>query len=493
MNQRISIKKIINASVLAFCLVGVFFYLIVLTGEAFCQEKKKSNWLNQFSQQTKSLMENSRQQFKSFSQQANRAIEDSGRQLRRNVDSWQKQNASKMNNSFSQTNQVFQKSMKQTQHRWENEWQQTRERVLRQKDHAAQELQQAKENVSAAWGKYSSPAASELYQAYKQCKPDIVNKCSEVYQRWGESAGAKLSEIYRKYNKSVGDRLYSTLNNYSVQARSDILEGYRRWGGEVGDSIKRTYDRYGDSVGLTLLTVHKQYGSVVGTEIKAAYDQWGPVIGAHILHVYNTYGTYLGGKLHEIYLDYNTLVGEKIRKEYLPKIVKGIANERNQVLAIKATSAVLNLYKNRKTIVYDYLKTFAETPINTKYGKISLTDVSRYWIHKHVPFLIGTDIEKDPAKVVTYCFIFQDKKAIFDDLKIIPNQNGQAVSISTKLEEVAGADIDATIEILDLMEDIESIGEGDFDTETVDTILTKSKRVQQTLQKLNYPKNTVKS
>jgi len=409
-------------------------------------------------------------------QSASQSVQRSTESIRRDYDNWQRQNGPQVQrqiDSYSQSvRQELNRKSRETQQWWDREGR-------RQVNGAAGTAQR---NMTQTWNRYSPQVQRELRKTYNQCDATVVNRCTQAVSSWGETTGIRLSEYYRKYGKSAGDRLYANMGRYSSQVRQDIVEGYAKWGPGVGYSLKSMYDTYGTQVGQSVMQAYQHYGPIVGTEIKAAYDQWGPVVGNNIKSAYMTYGIQTGEVLQEAYLQFDATVGEEIRTEYLPRIAAYAMDEQNQKMAIQTAGAVLNIYRNRKEIVHTSLKHLAETKIETRYGRISMADASRGWIRKNCPALVGTDIEQDPAKVVTYVLVFPDKEVIFRDLKLIPNGHGEALTCTEKLSEVSGVDVDATIEVLDVMADIESVATGDVDAEM---IIENSGRIQTALDEMN--------
>lgn len=387
--------------------------------------------------------------------------------------------------------QSFQQTRENARQGWENfeRQNQIHEKINNLGNDLSREAQSTyqsvRTNVDDAYNRYSPQAANALQRTlndFKDTAPEVVENCNRVMGEWGENVGVKLSEYYRNYGKPAGDRLFDDMRYYSGEAREKIVASYAQWGPEVGNAIKDAYSRYSPQAADALQRVYSNYGPLVGTEIKAAYDKWNPQIAQGIHSAYAQYGTAIGEMVLDTYLQYNATIGEEIRNVYLPRIMQTISDERNQKLAIQTVSKVIDIYKNKDIIVHRGLKTLAEMPIKTRYGgTTSFSEESRKWIRTNCPALVGTDVEQDPAKVVTYVLLFPDKRVIFQDLKLIPGQNGQAVSCSEKLSEVSGVDVDQTIEVLDFMGNIEACSRGDVDpeflmenAETIQKVITEN-------------------
>ncbi|MBN1894029.1 hypothetical protein JW906_06020 [bacterium] len=403
-------------------------------------------------------MNKTRQSFQS----ASRNLQESSR---RAYEDFQRNTAPQIRNEFERrssqyrevANEVTNRGMQQAKQYWENDGR-----------HKASALKRtAAEQVTRAWNTYSPRAAQEMQNVYEQCAPVVVEKCSRAYQQWGETAGTRLAEYYRKYGQPAGDRLWQNMQSLSSSSREKIVEAYSKWGPQVGTSIKQAYDRYGVAIGDDLLRGYQRYGPVVGTQIKAAYEQWGPRVGGAVQKVYETYGTRIGERMQEAYMQFSVAVGEEIQNKYLPRIVEYASDEKNQKMAIETVGNVIEMYQNQDEIVYSSLKILSVVPIQTRNGSTTLQKASQEWIHQNAPFLKGTDIEEDPAKVITYCLIYPDKKYIFTSLRVIPNERGEPMTCAEKLAQATGADVEDTVETLELMASIEEISQGDADPETI--------------------------
>lgn len=441
------------------------------------------NTTKQFNKSLQRTNENLRRSAEQWQRTQGQQWQRQTENFRRGVEQWQRTQGQQWQR---QTQNTFKNYSDYTKKTLDNQWQKSQ---IWWKNQGRNDVKtfttRTRENLDKVYQTYSPTIQMEIQRNIDQfgrTAPGVVDNCSKAAVDWGEYAGTKLSEYYRKQGKEAGDRLFRDLSYYAPQARDRIVESYSLWGPEVGKAIKKAYDDYGPQIGNDLQKAYKEYGPFVGNEIKTAYETWGPRIGESIQSAYIEYGPQVGEYVHEVYLEFDQTVGEEVRKNYLPRLMESISDEQDQQMAIETVGQVVDIYRNRKKICHSALKTLAETPIETPYGKKSMSDFSREWIRENCPALVGTDIEKDPAKVVTYVLIFPDKRAIFTELKLVPGRDGNAVTCSEKLREVAGIDVDAAIETLDLMADIESIAEGNIDPVH---LANTSKKIQKKIEENN--------
>lgn len=322
------------------------------------------------------------------------------------------------------------------------------------RDHAQPQVQQFQQSASQA--------VANTWQANS---PAI----QEAVRTWSTGEGQQLYQTTLRWGQEVGNRLATEMPRYTEAARSGILESYHRWGPEVGRSVQETYDHYGPEVGNQIQRFYTTYGPQVGAELSAAYGRWGPEVGNGIRATYDAYGPEIGTMVGNAYAKFDQTVGEQVRTQYVPKIAAAVTDERNRQRAIDTTGRVLEFYAHQDQYACQTLRTALRTPIVTAPGAppTSIEAASRTLVHARFSYLEGTDIAEDPAKVITYCLIYPRSGYILGELDVLPGQGGRAVSCVDKLGEVSGQDLEATIQVLDLMDVMESAASGNLEPREV--------------------------
>ncbi|MCI0343667.1 MAG: hypothetical protein L0216_21385 [Planctomycetales bacterium] len=128
---------------------------------------------------------------------------------------------------------------------------------------------------------------------------------------------------------------------------------------------------------------------------------------------------------------------EAVTREYGPRVRQFVTDPENQRRAIEALAVGYALYREQDTVKRQLteaaiLKLGNGIVVTTpKYGRVTLLDLSTRALVERAPYLRGTDIEKDPAKVLTH-LIYQDTDYFLTEAKLVV-RNGEPLSVTEAL------------------------------------------------------------
>ncbi|MCI0340364.1 MAG: hypothetical protein L0216_04320 [Planctomycetales bacterium] len=128
---------------------------------------------------------------------------------------------------------------------------------------------------------------------------------------------------------------------------------------------------------------------------------------------------------------------EAVTRQYGPRVRRFVTDPDKQRRAIEALAVGYALYQEQATVK----RQLTEAAIlklgngivvpTSKYGRVTLLELSTRALMERAPYLRRTDIEKEPAKVLTH-LIYKDTNYFLSEAKLVV-RNGQPLSMTEAL------------------------------------------------------------
>lgn len=296
------------------------------------------------------------------------------------------------------------------------------------------------------WGSHVSSQAREKFEAFRHSHGDqMVGRLQEILHRHGERAAENFAHIAKKYGSQAASKLKETYEQYGSHLGERLREVYDSRGAEIADRVKSTMDRVGRTAGERLIEAYRHYQPRVAGAIHGAYDRYGEQMGNKAM--------YLAQRIH--------VEG----KRHLTQ-----ENAQKAALAAVRASTLYSRFDRAKKAKTEQAIRHAASRINVRGLEgdlVTLEDFSKQWVAAKVPCLSGTTIAEDPVEALTYGVIYQDKRYIVKELRVLKSAEGEMISIGDGIERTGSLDVDRTIQMIELVDGFGTLADGSASAEDV--------------------------
>jgi len=321
--------------------------------------------------------------------------------------------------------------------------------------------------------------ARNTYNQGKQKTQYYYQKKKQNFGNQGKSIVNKTTRVIRNAGRRYGNATAQQLENMRNRGSQEFRDAKRildRKGREALKSVGETYNRYGNEVGRKFKNFTMKNTSASASRIKRAIDAMNDNHQRnYLLHMANR-DPVLTEKIGMYVIMYsprvarlavNTAIHVSGKAGYYVKTKEG---RRKAVEAAVVTAVMYQKFDRdvKEMTTVAVRGACRNVHIDTPYGRVSLESYTKTYIKEKCPYLEGTSIAEDPAKAFTYIVIFNDPSYVTKEMRIIENPDtGHLVSMDEMLEYSAPQEYAQTMKVLETVEAIETLGDGEASPEDI--------------------------
>jgi len=340
---------------------------------------------------------------------------------------------------------------------------------------------------------WSNRAKNKTRSYIKKKKSSFTNRARNETRKWSSGVGTKVRNFGEKvkrnspsirnrvkqgtraitgqaseYGKHLGNRVRQTATGIGHQVHSAVSAQSERINQTVRELKSRGHTavrnvsviakKYGDNAGKQIVSLYNRHGSKIATAVSAMYEKHGPSIGERMKLVADRTRNWASGKMTKTKVD-------------------------KAVFAAVAASSIYSRFNDKvKTRTKNTIEKITNTiQVKDRNGRVaSLNDYMKTWINTKAPALKGTSIAEDPVEAITYGVLFRDTDYIVNDLRIVRTPGGQIVSIRDRVEQTGSLDVDATLRMIEVVDNVETLSDREASPEDMVIAAKMLQKVNQT-------------
>ena len=251
-------------------------------------------------------------------------------------------------------------------------------------------------------------------RTYKKKKSYTKKKIANQWKKKQRKISGNLKN-YRKKAKSLGKRYGSSRKKFTNTVRKKTVRSIMA--GMPRGVSRRTVRSLGSGLRHRVRGITRRYGAAAGTAAA-------------------------------IFLSRNGRSGARILARSRPAIRAAVAYSRNPRTQRRAVAAILiaasagyAVYRHQDDIKYAVASKVLDdvrVPVNGR--TVSANTVWRDAVLKRAPFLRGTDIAEDPAKIIAYGLVGTATSDLAYRLEIVPDGKGGVTTVARAIERSDDSD-----------------------------------------------------
>ena len=292
---------------------------------------------------------------------------------------------------------------------------------------------------------------------------DWSDRASDSVNDWSERATDRydeVEEVFDSYGREAARNLESTISTYGREAGRQIQQAYEVFEGETAARISELYEEVGGRAVAHVVELGERYGTQVGEQLVTLYETYQPRVCDAIIAGYENFGRPMGDRVMELAL---RIDGSSDYFSDEPTLERAIISAAEVVIAVE------DFRTSGRGIIYDQVSSLADTvEVQHADGRtLSLREFAQDWVVTEVPSLAGSSIAEDPVEAFMYGVVYGDSDFVLNELRVIPSSDGEYLSLSQTVIAASPMDVDATIEMIEIADDVYTLADGDLTEDDV--------------------------
>lgn len=303
---------------------------------------------------------------------------------------------------------------------------------------------------------FKNNAKENIKKKYNTTKDRYKKKYNSSKNKYKQKINASKERVKQKYSsgkKAVRDRYNSTKDKYKekysyskdrykkkyntiktkIQSKTkDFSHKYIEKGAIAKKNFVQAIVNKKDAIGYRISVKSKRLSDATKAKIRSFGNRYGPKAEEGLVNFYNA----AKGK---------KMVAEQQLGKTISSIQKRIKNPEIRKMAISgvvvASAVTYYGYTHKDDIQYMVINSTMEkvnVPVNGK--MMSVESLISQSVCKNAPFLKNSTLANDPSAVLAYGVTATTKDDLMEKLEIVPDGNGNVVSVNAALSQATGSD-----------------------------------------------------